>query len=202
MTNLPPLLLGLAGAALIAAGVTLLWRAWRRRIPNRAPSILGGWALIAGAMIPWSVLGGPDRGIILGIMVVCLIASAAIAVSAMRPVHRRRQRRASAGAELAERGPRSWRTPVRVAYVTFLAGPLAGAASLLLAVSLFTLLRRAGLNGANNGVIAFFVLVLVWMGLASWAAMDEKLWRKSAVVAAPAVLCALHLFVLVPGPSA
>lgn len=195
---LPAPALALAGAAMIAAGLYLLRRAWLRRSGNRGPSILLGWALLAGAMIPWSALGGPDRGIILGVLAACTIALVAVAVSIARPPQRRKPRQPSAAEEISP-GRMSWRTPLRITYVTLLTGPLAGAAAILLTVSLYRLLTLAGVGAADTGAAAFIFAVAVWAALASWVAMDNSLVRKSAVVAVFAAISAAHIFLLPVG---
>lgn len=195
---LPSLGLALAGTAMIAAGLYLLRRAWRRRAGNRGPSILGGWALLAGAMVPWFALGGPDRGIILGILAACVIALAAVMVSIVMPAKRRKAREPSAAEEIS-RGRMSWRTPLRITYVTLLTGPLAGAAAILLTISFYRFLTGAGVGAADTGAAAFIFAVTAWAALASWVAMDNSLVRKSAVVAAFAAISAAHIFLLPVG---
>ncbi|WP_077145211.1 hypothetical protein, partial [Sphingopyxis sp. KK2] len=119
MQDSSPLLPALVIAAVAGAGVWLLRRSWRGRDSNRA-YVLGGWALIVGAIAAPAWALGPARGPFIALALVSTVALALVAGNYTRREAKARAARESLAPEPSDRATTKWRETLR----WLLAGPI------------------------------------------------------------------------------
>ena len=180
-----------AGLVLSLLGVLSLREAWRRRGKPHAPWLVGGWALLLVAAVPFVRAASGESGVAVWMTVAGLLALAAIGLRTewrLPPDRRRKPQRVSAAGAGVDPGLSAASTPWRTAAVVALALPVFGAASLLLGLGLV----RRGPGGPGDQLMsAALITPLVWgLGMA-WACADPRLTRSMAVAGAVAALGAL-----------
>lgn len=179
-----------------AAGIAVLWSAWRR--PQRsAPLVLAGWGALAASLALWASTTSVERGIAAGLLAACLLALAVLALVAALPGSRRdrSRRRAARNRPAPEQaaGEPGLRSLASGAGTILLLGPAAGTAALLVSAALFTLQHGAGTEATFNLVLAMFVFPLAWATLAVLAARDSRPSRRYGFIALPAFAATLLL---------
>lgn len=193
---------GVLAAAVTAAGVMLLRLSWGRRralgAGERAPWIAGGWSALACATLLWSAAAGMGRGVALALLATALAAIIVIGLDALAGSGARGRRHGLAAS--AARPPRRpahgveaarARRLVRGAATFALAGPIAGAAAIVLAVPLYAMLDTMGLAGADLLAVLVLLVPVAWAALAVVATVDIGLRRRAAWVTGGAALAAL-----------
>ena len=177
--------LGLALAASLA-GVSLLFLSWRRRHGRKTLAVLGGWLVLGLSAALWTAHAGAEFGIAYGAIAVAIVAWTLIAATCDAP--RNRGRRVLPYAPLGRPGPAAVADALGR---TFVAIPLAGAASLLAAVAM---VKPLSLGAADRYVLAITVSPLLWGGLSIWAAVTSRLVRTGAIFSLVAAVAAAILF--------
>lgn len=180
-----------AGLVLSLLGVLGLLEAWRRRGKPHAPWLIGGWALLLIAAVPFFHAASGESGVAVWMTLASLFALAVIGVRTewrLPPDRRRKPQRVSAAGPGVDPGVSAASTPWRTAAVVALALPVFGAASLVLGIGIV----RSGPGGPGEQLMAAaLVTPLVWgLGMA-WACADPRLTRSLAVAGALAGLGAL-----------
>lgn len=188
---------GAIGTAGGVVGVFLLWRSWAKRREPHAVHLVAGWASLLAALTIWGIAGG-DRGAAVGVAAAVVAACAALALSAGAAYGARRLAPARAAARVASAAERRASFPLyaRRGAVFLLAGPLAGGAALLLTLFFFRLMKTSVMTEPDRIAAALLLAPTLWAGLAVYAVMDERLWRRSAVVVGAAALGAAGLALL------
>jgi hypothetical protein len=167
----PAAALGAAGVAAggLAAlvGVGLLRRAWRRERP--AARTLAGWAVLASAIPAWALCASWDKAVALALLAPSLAGYGLVLANVeLRPARIRVQRTAT---ELPDRsGEALWRALAR----TICAGPLAGAAAVLLSTA--WVLKGLGSEADRTGA-ALLLAPALWGAGLTWATTDGRLSR-------------------------
>jgi hypothetical protein len=174
--------------SITVASVMALYGSWRHAHGWKPLTTSGGWLLLCVSALTWTRFGGVEFGVAYACIAVAFTAWAIIAGSGREPrraMGRGRQPRSSA------HGP-SRRAIASTLGRAFVAVPLAGAASLLLAV-----LVAAGLpwTATNRYVFAIGVAPAIWGVLAMWAATTATVARVALALAALCTASATLLFV-------
>lgn len=178
-----------AAALAVAAGVWLLWRAWKRHPQPRAGLIIGGWALLllaAALLAPWA---GGDRGVAITTLLVATAATVFVVVSGRwtSPKGKRAKPiRATAGGADPATGPAT--TPLRTLAAVLLALPVSLVASV--AFGLVLALYTPG-SQADKLVSAAFGAPLLLAGAMVWTCADRRLLRTTGGLFALTAVCAL-----------
>lgn len=190
-----------------AAGVALLRGAWQlpRGHRLRLPADLAGWALIAAGIGLWMTVGGPDRGLVIAVLVFMLAGLAWVAVAGWRNRRvgarpRRRGSRLNGDRTAAEIDRPKHRAPGRV-WVFLLAGPIAGAGSFATGLALQLLLLASGWHPANALAAMLLWVPLAWTALAVVATTHFRLAGRTAVVCGATLAGVVTAFAL-PGVAA
>lgn len=185
---------GAIGAIAGAAGFCLLWMSWAKRERPHGLTLGAGWALGLAAVAIWTLAGG-DAGAAVGVSgltaLACLIlaanASSAYIVRVARPAR-------SANGDGAPESEKLSLPLIGKRTATFLmAGPLGGAVTIALTLSLLKILQAFGVNEADRIVYALLFAPISWASLAAYVVMDDLLTRKTALLAGAGVLSILHL---------
>lgn len=175
-------------------GVAALWGAWmagrRQSVVAWSRSALRGfgWGLLVASFGLWMQAAGPDRGLAiagLGLSLAGLLflvqAARSEARSRNRPARRRRTTTRTAGPRPPGPGG-GLRTGLRRLWVVVLAGPVAVAAAVLLAMLLYALALAAGLQAANGLAIGLIATPLLWSLLMPVATAGLALRTRSAIL--------------------
>ena len=148
-------------SALAIAGVAVLRVSWGRA-KRSLPLNLAGWAALLAALVVADRAAG-EWGITVAILVATGAAFVALAFAATEKVRKGRAK----AVRTAHRGSDEAATPRRSGWLTFLiTGPLALAASLLLALAVRALIVSAGGAEADGNVAVLAVVPLAWPILA------------------------------------
>lgn len=161
------------------AGAYLLKRAWDETRPERPWLILGGWGLLAVALVASVPLLGAARGpfavLALGsTSALCLVAAGVESRSAKKKAAR------ELAPEPSDRRRVAWRGWLR----GFLAGPLAGIAAL--GCGLAVAICAPG-QIQTRMVIGGLMVPFLWAGGMAWTLSDDKILRAFAVLAGVSV---------------
>ena len=165
----------IAGIGATLAGIGSLRLAWGRAGPARPWLIAGGWALLSVAILAFALAIGGETGVPLGVVVISVAGLAAVLANReVRPRKEIRQR--DEVIDPSDRQSRWWRGALRV----LLAGPLSGAASILVGVALAKQLPLADVDAIAVGGLA---VPLLWAGGMAWTLSDDRILRALAVIA-------------------
>ncbi|MEM0930316.1 MAG: hypothetical protein AAGI89_13600 [Pseudomonadota bacterium] len=187
--------LRLVAVVMMTAGALALQHAWANRGATKF-SVAAGWVLIALSIFVWGQTSGADRGTALGLVMLVVTFSTAIAVRVMKSPTRSAHGKAGRSVPpttTAGLGRLGW---MRRVFVGFLVGPLAGLAALSVTTIVYAALDAGGAEPGGNLVVAFFVFPLSWAALSVVNGYDEKLWRKTSLTAAAGILPLLGLAAL------
>lgn len=184
--------LSLLGALAAVASVLLLRQSWHLRRQGRANGFLrwGAWAAagISGAV--WVTASTPDWGVAVTLCIFMLSGVAAIIwIAALEP--RRKALEAGKDRRTPEHDTANagWRIFSRRVGIFLIAGPLAGAASLLLTLWLYGItFDGEGNQTASQLFAALFGFPFFWAILALVATYDMPLHKRSGVVFLSAIL--------------
>tara|TARA_B100000678_G_scaffold272644_1_gene262260 strand:- start:14995 stop:15543 length:549 start_codon:yes stop_codon:yes gene_type:complete len=174
----------LAGLSAVIAGMASLRLAWRGQSAWRPYLIITGWALLALALFAFSLAIGGETGIPLAIILISLAGLAA--VMGNRELRPRKTAREREGViDPSDRASRWWRGALRV----ILAGPLSGAAAILVGVALAKQLPFQDVDAVALGGLT---VPLLWAGGMAWTLSDDKILRAFALL----VIVSLVSFIL------
>lgn len=166
----------IAGIGATFAGIGSLRLAWGRASPARPWLIACGWALFAMAVFAFAISVGGETGVPLAAIVIS--ATGLCAVMANREVRPRKEARSRDEViDPSDRKSRWWRGALRA----LLAGPLSGAASILVGVALAKQLPFTDVDAIALGGLA---VPLLWAGGMAWTLSDDRILRALAVIVA------------------
>jgi len=194
---------------LVLAGVGLLWLVWQRG-PGWPPLRRGilralAWGLLVLAVWPWAVAGGADRGPALALLALMVTGLVLVGGRGWRHWRRHPARapRTRAGDDKDRGQPVDGMAPgalfLRRAWIAVLAGPLAGAGAILMALALDGLLAASA--PADRVTSVMLAAPLAWTILIILAAYGMPLARRSAILGVVIALAAAGLFLLQPAGS-
>ena len=158
-------------------GLGLLLLSWKR--PGRPIVLLGGWALLAGALVIAFAANG-DRGIaqatLLAMAGAVMIFAVPVARGIAPPVAAVRARQTTASPD-GRRSP--WFAGLAGLWTFLLAGPLAGVIALFASAGLFRLIRPAEGSPATAGAAAIIAAILIWAGLSVLLLIEPSRGRRT-----------------------
>jgi hypothetical protein len=177
------LTIAICAAAMVWVGLALLYAGWSRRI---AVATLAGWATMLSSIPLWIRLGGTDRGVAIGLLVVMIGAFLLVGAFADR-----RARRAPRRSEAPDRVLRTAARPIFSHTLLFAlcAGPLAGAAAV--AVALATV-RWFPVAESSRLITVGLLTPVLWGTIALISLYSERPWRPAAALSAVGALGLLH----------
>jgi hypothetical protein len=202
-----PAILLVVAIALPVTGVAALRVAWQlpRGHRLRLPADLAGWALVAAGVGTWMAAGGPDRGVVIAVLVFMLAGLACLVAAGRRD--------ARGGGPLRRRtgrldGDRTGKSPVEVrrraiawAWVVLLAGPIAGVGAFATGLAVQLGLLATGWHPANALAAVLLWVPLAWTTLAVVSTTQARLAGRSTVVCGIA-LAGLATALALPGVTA
>ncbi len=182
----------LLGVLAAIASVLLLRQSWQLRRQGRANGFLrwGAWAAagISGAF--WITASTPDWGVAVSLCIFMLAGVAAVAwIAALEP--RRKELEAGKDRTVADTDPANldWGIILRRVGIFLIAGPLAGAASLLLTLWVYGMTFDSnGDQTASQLFLTLFGFPFFWAILALIATYDMPLFKRSGLVFLSAIL--------------
>lgn len=177
----PQLLVTLALTAAGAVAAFLLRKAWNERSASRAWLIVGGWAILAGALIAGSPALGTARGIFIAATVFSVGALALVATGIQFRPSRVVADKSSIALEPSDRPSRAWRGVLRF----LLAGPIGGIAAMGVGVMWTVYLPS---DPQTRIVSSGLIIPVVWGALMAWTLSDDKIIRATAVLVGVAVV--------------
>lgn len=144
-------------AALAIGGVALLRLSWGK--PHRSTALnMGGWAVLVAALAVGDETAG-EWGVAVTVLVATAAAFAVLFVAARTPARRARAKTI----RTSHWGSSEVASPVRSGLLTFaIAGPLALAASVLLALAVRALIISAGGAEADGNVAVLATVPIAW----------------------------------------
>lgn len=178
----------LAGIGATVAGIASLRRAWARGSAARPWLILAGWTLLCAAIVAFAVAIGGETGVPFAVTVISV--AGLVAVLANREVRPRKEARAREEViDPSDRKRRWWRGALRV----ILAGPLSGAAAILVGVALA---KQLPLTDVDAIAIGGLTVPLLWAGGMAWTLSDDRILRALGLLVAVAALSFAFAFLL------
>lgn len=185
--------LAATAVAMVAAGVWMLWRAWKRNPKPRGGLIAGGWTLLVAAAVLLTPWAGGDRGVAISTLLVAVAATVFIIISGRWTLpHGRKAKpiRATAAQALgsADPAPGPASTWPRTLAAVLLALPVSTAAAIAVGVALAAWTPGAP---ADKLVTAAFGAPLVLAGAMVWTCADRKLLRTTAGLVGLTAVCTL-----------
>lgn len=183
---------GLSLAA-IAAGLFLLFYAWKHR---SQPVALGaGWALIAAALIA-AFIANADRGVAQIIVIaMCLtgVFFAASLLSGLPRVDYAVGRNRKADTSPAPSSP--VRKNLARVWTFILTGPVAGIIALFAAATMFRVINRTPDQIATHGVLAIITAVVLWGVISVLLLMETRLMRRTLFAVSGAAIFAITAWI-------
>ncbi|WP_147371890.1 hypothetical protein [Henriciella algicola] len=162
------------GIGTLMGGLGSLRLAWSRPATKRPVMILAGWTLVAISVAAFGFAIGWETGIPFAL---AMLPVAALGfVLANREVRPRKEgREREAVIDPSDRKSRWWRGVLRVV----LAGPLSGAAAILVGVALA---KQLPLSDVDAIAIGGLTVPLLWAGGMAWTLSDDKILRALAAL--------------------
>lgn len=185
------------GICLSIAGVFALYLSWQRR-KRSWPLVLGGWALIIGAIVSWAQTSGVDKGPALGIVIVILTAMSAVGiVAAKTPVKLRREPRIR---DLSEATQSSvWHeglsTTASILAIVFV-GLIASVAA---CTALFMGSQAVGVEHTANLTITMFSFPLLWGAISTYIGYSSSVTGRFVTLAGLLTVSAAIMAATAPG---
>ena len=162
------------GIGTLLAGIGSLRLAWVGPAARRPWLIAGGWLLLGGALLAFAAEIGGETGIPFAIAMFCVVALGfVLANREVRP--RKEGREREAVIDPSDRRRRWWRGALRV----ILAGPLSGAAAILVGVALA---KQLPLSDVDAITIGGLTVPLLWAGGMAWTLADDRILRALAAL--------------------
>lgn len=164
----------IAGLGAVLAGLGSLRLAWARSDGLRPWLILGGWFLLAAAILVFALMIGGETGIPFAIVLVS-VTGLGVVLSNREVRPRKEARQREDVIDPSDRRSRWWRGALRI----LLAGPLSGLAAILVGVALAKQLPLADVDAIAIGGLT---VPLLWAGGMAWTLSDDKILRALAVL--------------------
>ncbi|MDF1680842.1 hypothetical protein [Ponticaulis sp.] len=183
---------GLSLAA-IAAGLFLLFYAWKHR---SQPVALGaGWALIAASLIA-AFIANADRGVAQIIVIAMCLTGVFFAASLLSSLPRADY--AAGRNRKADTSPAP-SSPVRKnlarVWTFILTGPVAGIIALFAAATMFRVINRTPDQIATHGVLAIITAVVLWGVISVLLLMETRLMRRTLFAVSGAAIFAITAWI-------
>ena len=177
-----------AGIGSLLGGLGSLRLAWSRPAGRRPLLIVAGWGLLVLAVAAFAFAIGGETGIPFAITILSVVALGfVLANREVRP--RKEGREREAVIDPSDRKSRWWRGVLRV----ILAGPLSGAAAILVGVALA---KQLPLSDVDAIAIGGLTVPLLWAGGMAWTLSDDKILRARAALLIVASLSYAAAFVV------
>lgn len=165
-------------AAIGLGGLFALRRAWSLGPARpRLAWLLSGWAGLAACLTGAALLGGVDRGSVIGACAVMVLACALIGATAEIREAKARKTRITEALDPLARPRRPWRAVWRA----LTAALLASTAALALGAAFATAMP---MRAIDRQLIAAWTTPLIWGAAVVWALADERLLRPTLALAA------------------
>ena len=183
---------GLSLAA-IAAGLFLLFYAWKHR---SQPVALGaGWALIAASLIA-AFIANADRGVAQIIVIAMCLTGVFLAASLRSGLPRADY--AAGRNRKADTSPAP-SSPVRKnlarVWTFILTGPVAGIIALFAAATMFCVIHRTPDQVATHGVLAIITAVVLWGVISVLLLMETRPMRRTLFAVSGAAIFAITAWI-------
>ena len=163
-----------AGIGTLLGGLGSLRLAWGKPAGQRPLLILAGWALVALSILAFAFAIGGETGIPFAMIMMSVAALGfVLANREVRP--RKEGREREAVIDPSDRKSRWWRGVLRV----ILAGPLSGAAAILVGVALA---KQLPLSDVDAIAIGGLTVPMLWAGGMAWTLSDDKILRALAAL--------------------
>jgi hypothetical protein len=159
-------------AALLTAGVSLLYRSWKTRRRSGPNLTIAGWAVIAAGVVAFSMIDGGEVGTTYALLALSLAGYAIIAATMEFRTSRARNAR-DVVAEEPEQRPANW---PRAVFKAFLAIVFAGIAAIGVGVAFAVAMP---LQIHDRIVIGGLLVPILWGGGMAWTLADAKLLRAT-----------------------
>ena len=166
----------IAGLGAVLAGIGSLRLAWGQQAASRPWLIVIGWTLLGLAIFVLAFAIGGETGVPLGALLISTVGlGIVLANREIRPRREVRQRDRDSMIDPSDRKSRWWRGVLRV----LLAGPLSGAAAILVGVALAKQLPLEDVDAIAIGALA---VPLLWAGGMAWTLSDDRILRALVVI--------------------
>jgi hypothetical protein len=180
MVDTPALLPSLLIAAAGGAGAWLLRLSWRDR-QQRSGLVLGGWLLIAAAIILPAWLLGPARGPFIALAVVPAAALGVVAAGYTVRQAKARAARDSLAPDPSDRATTKGRETLR----WLLAGPIGMIAAMGVGIAYAALVPG---EPQTRLVVGGLIVPVTWGACMAWTLADNRILRATAVLVGVAVV--------------
>ena len=164
----------IAGLGATLAGIGSLRLAWARPSSRRPWLILVGWLSLAVAVLLFAVAMGGETGVPFAVILISVAGLCFVAANRERRPRRETRPREEV-IDPSDRRSRWWRGVLRVV----LAGPLSGAAAILVGVALA---KQLPLSDVDAIAIGGLTVPLLWAGGMAWTLSDDRILRALAVL--------------------
>lgn len=172
MEDTPALLPALLIAVASGAGAWLLRRSWQDR-QQRSGLVVGGWLLIAAAVILPAWFLGPARG--------PFVALAIVAANYTVRQAKTRAARESLAPEPSDRATTKWRETLR----WLLAGPIGMIAAMGVGIAYAALVPG---EQQTRLVVGGLIVPVAWGACMAWTLADNRILRATAVLTGVALV--------------
>lgn len=180
MEDTPALLPALLIAVASGAGAWLLRRSWQDR-QQRSGLVVGGWLLIAAAVILPAWFLGPARGPFVALAVVPAAALAIVAANYTVRQAKTRAARESLAPEPSDRATTKWRETLR----WLLAGPIGMIAAMGVGIAYAALVPG---EQQTRLVVGGLIVPVAWGACMAWTLADNRILRATAVLTGVALV--------------
>ncbi|MEO9600161.1 hypothetical protein [Parasphingorhabdus sp.] len=173
------------------AGLFILYRAWLEN--ERSTKLLAaGWAALLGSLVFWIYAGGADRGIALGLIVICLGALCFVGHSAaQQPANQTKVARKKKPSQKPPQAASFAQWGRSIGIILFL-GPICGLLAFLIAMGVYEALDMVGTERANSLVTALFLFPILWAIIVSFCLIStRRIWKAAVLLCAPLLSAAL-----------
>lgn len=180
MEDTPALLPALLIAVASGAGAWLLRRSWQGR-DKKTGLVVGGWLLVAAAVILPAWFLGPARGPFVALAVVPAAALAIVAANYTVRQAKTRAARESLAPEPSDRATTKWRETLR----WLLAGPIGMIAAMGVGIAYAALVPG---EQQTRLVVGGLIVPVAWGACMAWTLADNRILRATAVLTGVALV--------------
>lgn len=186
----------LATIGVIAAlgGLIALYFSWLRS--DRSLSLVtAGWALMALSLILWAYAAGPDRGVAIGLIMICFLALILVRTSALNQERSAVAQKQSARHRKINGKPGNgtkWMAAIRgLGWILFL-GPVFGLIAFAATMGFYEAMLLLQVSEADSLVSGLFLFPILWAALTVfWMISQRHRLKQYLLVLIPAFSAAL-----------
>jgi len=184
---------GIAGTLLAWFALFIIFKAWKDKAVRQDLRILG-WGLMLLSLIIWAFATGKDRGVAIGLIVICLSALMIITIQAYpdksnKKHYENRQKKKTAKPVYSLKLKGLVRRASIIAWVTL----GCAAVSFVVAMGLHELLWQSGVHASNSLVIVLFIFPILWAACSAFSLISQNIKLKAGVFTAVPVLALIVL---------